>query len=157
TKKEIQYYAMLGTRGIWKDGWKAAALHTPISGVGHFDQDRWQLYHVDADRSESKELSKEEPEKLKELIVAWFDEAEKNFVLPLDDRTAIELLTIEHPVPEPPRTRYVYYPNTAPVSEAVGANICGRSYKILADVTTTSDSRGVLFAHGSRFGGHALF
>ena len=59
--KQRQYYAMLGTRGIWEDGWKAAALHAPISGVGHFDQDRWELYHVDEDRSESKDLSAEQP------------------------------------------------------------------------------------------------
>jgi arylsulfatase len=43
------------------------------------------------------------------------------------------------------------------VPESVGVNIRGRSYKILADVTVTSDSTGVIFAHGSRFGGHALF
>jgi arylsulfatase len=39
----------------------------------------------------------------------------------------------------------------------VAANIRGRSYKILADITLTSDSAGVIFAHGSRFGGHTLF
>jgi arylsulfatase len=157
THKTVQYYAMLGTRGIWQDGWKAAALHTPISGVGHFDQDRWQLYHVDADRAESMDLASEQPEKLKALIDVWFDEAKKNNVLPLDDRTPLELLSIQHPVTEPPRTRFIYYPHTSPVPESVGANIRGRSYKILADVTTTSDSHGVIFAHGSRFGGHALF
>jgi arylsulfatase len=157
TRKQVQYYAMLGTRGIWKDGWKAAALHAPISGAGHFDRDHWELYHVDEDRSESRNLAEKEPAKLKELIVAWFDEAEKNHVLPLDDRTPIELLTIQHPTTEPPRTRYIYYPDTAPVPESVGVDIRGRSYKIVADVTTTSDSAGVLFAHGSRFGGHALF
>src|SRR5262252_9013409 len=27
TQKKRQYYAMLGTRGIWQDGWKAAAMH----------------------------------------------------------------------------------------------------------------------------------
>jgi arylsulfatase len=33
-----------------------------------------------------------------------------------------------------------------------------RSYKILANVEITdSDAAGVIFAHGSRFGGHALF
>jgi arylsulfatase len=26
TQKKRQYYAMLGTRGIWQKGWKAAAL-----------------------------------------------------------------------------------------------------------------------------------
>ena len=157
TRKEVQYYAMLGTRGIWKDGWKAAALHAPISGAGHFDQDRWELYHVDEDRSESRDLAKDNPEKLKELIQVWFEQAEKNFVLPLDDRTPIELLGIQHPKTEAPRTRYTYYPDSAPVPEAVGVKINGRSYKMVAEVTTTSDSRGVIFAHGSRFGGHSLF
>ena len=87
TQKKRQYYAMLGTRGIWEDGWKAAALHAPLTGKGHFDKDEWELYHVDVDRSESKNLAKEHPEKLQALIKAWFEEAEKNLVLPLDDRT----------------------------------------------------------------------
>jgi arylsulfatase len=157
TKKEVQYYTMLGTRGIWKDGWKASALHAPISGAGHFDKDVWELYHVDVDRSESKDLAKENPDKLKELIDVWFDEAKKNNVLPLDDRSAVELLTIQHPTSEPPRTRYIYYPFTSPIPEAVAVSIRGRSYKIVADVNITSDAHGVIFAHGSRFGGHALF
>lgn len=29
TEKKRQYYAMLGTRGLWQDGWKASALHAP--------------------------------------------------------------------------------------------------------------------------------
>ncbi|HEU4995987.1 MAG TPA: arylsulfatase [Gemmatimonadaceae bacterium] len=157
TQKQQQYYCMLGTRGIWKDGWKASTLHTPTSGAGHFDKDVWKLYHVDADRSESKNLAKEKPEKLKELIDEWFKEADKNFVLPLDDRTPVELLGIEKPSTEPPRTRYIYLPNTSPVPEGVAVSIRGRSYKIIADVTLTSDSHGVIFAHGSRFGGHSLF
>ena len=64
---------------------------------------------------------------------------------------------IQHPTTEPPRTRFIYYPDTSPVPESVGVNIRGRSYKIIADVNLTSDSTGVIFAHGSRFGGHALF
>ncbi len=42
--------------------------------------------------------------------------------------------------------------------ESVAANTRGRSFKILAEVDLTSpDAEGVIFAHGSRFGGHALF
>lgn len=157
TKKERQYFAMLGTRGIWEDGWKASAIHAPTSDKGHFDDDRWELYHIDEDRSESKDLAEEHPEKLQHLIKVWFDEAEKYDVLPLDDRSAVELLGVERPQSEPPRTRYVYYPDTSPVPEGVAVNIRGRDYKILADVEVTDDSEGVLFAHGSRFGGHSLF
>ena len=42
-----QYYEMLGTRGIWHEGWKAVTRHAPNSGKGHFDQDEWELYHTD--------------------------------------------------------------------------------------------------------------
>ncbi|MFI2486066.1 arylsulfatase [Promicromonospora kroppenstedtii] len=157
TTKDTQYYAMLGTRAIWKDGWKAAAVHAPISGHGRFDQDAWELYHVDEDRAEAHDLAAEHPEKLRELIAAWFEEAERNNVLPLDDRSAVEQLTVDRPQAEPPRSRYVYYPEAAPVPEGVAVNIRGRSYKIVADVDLTPDAEGILFAHGSRFGGHALF
>lgn len=157
TQKHVQYYAMLGTRAIWKDGWKAVSMHAPLTGKGNFDKDEWELYHVDIDRAESKNLAKQNPEKLKELIALWFDEADKNLVLPLDDRTAVEILGIERPSQEKPRTRYVYYPNTAPVPEGVAVNVRGRSYKIVADVDIKNNASGVIFAHGSRFGGHSLF
>jgi arylsulfatase len=158
TKKKQQYYTMLGTRGMWQKGWKASTVHAPLSGTGKFDQDVWQLYHVDDDRSESKDLAKQNPKKLEALIKLWFAEAEKNKVLPLDDRSATELFLIERPVAEPKRSRYVYYPDTAPVPEGVAVNVRGRSYKIVADVEINdANAAGVLFAHGSRFGGHSLF
>ena len=158
TQKKLQYYTMLGTRGMWVEGWKAVAVHAPLTSKGHFDQDPWELYHTDVDRAEAKDLAKDYPEKLQELIKVWFEQAEKNLVLPLDDRTAMEILTIERPAEELPRERYIYYPNTAPVPEGVAVNIRGRSYKILADVEISdADCSGVIFAHGARFGGHALF
>ncbi|WP_315104600.1 arylsulfatase [uncultured Microbacterium sp.] len=157
TRKSVQYYSMLGTRGIWKDGWKAAAVHAPLSGKGHFDDDVWELYHVAEDRSESNDLAATHPEKLQELIAAWFAEAEANFALPLDDRSAREILTVPRPQAEAPRERYVYFPGTAAVPESVAVNVRGRSYKIIADVILEQGAEGVLFAHGSRFGGHSLF
>ena len=158
TTKKRQYYAMLGTRGMWEDGWKAVAMHVPLTGKGHFDEDKWELYHVDVDRSESNNLADKHPEKLEALIKAWFEEAEKNFVLPLDDRSATEICTIERPMEEEPRERYIYYPGTGSVPESVCVNVRGRSYKILADVEITDPKcSGVIFAHGSRFGGHSLF
>jgi len=157
TARKRQYYAMLGTRGIWEDGWKAAALHAPFTGKGHFDRDAWELYHVDVDRSESKDLAKEHPEKLQSLIKAWFEEAEKNRVLPLDDRTPMEMLGVDRPTEEAPRERYKYYAGTSPIPESCAANVRGRSYKILADVEIVDPNcSGVIFAHGSRFGGHVL-
>jgi len=166
TEKEIQYYSMLGTRGIWKNGWKAIALHAPTSGGSHFDNDVWELYHVAEDRAEADNLadSVKYPnatygyqDTLKSLIDAWFSEAAKNNVLPLDDRIAPELIGVHRPNPEPDTSIYRYYPNTAAVPEGVAVNIRGRSYKIVADVEVTHSSKGVIFAHGSRFGGHTMY
>jgi arylsulfatase len=158
TQKKRQFYAMLGTRGIWENGWKASAVHAAFLGQGHFDQDQWQLYHVDADRSESTDLSKKYPDKLQALKKRWFEEARINLALPLDDRNAMEQLGVERPSAEPKRDRYIYYPGTAPVPEGVAVSVRQRSFKILANVELTdADAGGVIFAHGSRFGGHSLF
>ncbi len=86
TAKKRQYYAMLGTRGIWENGWKASAIHAPLSGKGPFDEDQWELYHVDEDRAEARDLAKEHPDRLDALVKVWFEEAERNAALPLDAR-----------------------------------------------------------------------
>jgi arylsulfatase len=104
------------------------------------------------------DVAKQYPEKLEALKKAWDEEARINLALPLDDRTATEILGIERPSGEPKRDRYVYYPGTAPVPEGVAVNVRNRSYKILANVEITdANASGVIFAHGSRFGGHTLF
>lgn len=157
TRKKRQYYTIGGTRGIWQEGWKAVATHAPLNGKGNFDQDAWELYHVDEDRSEAVNVADRHPDKVRELVAAWFEEAHANHGLPLDDRSVMEMLTVERPQAEPARNRYVYFPGTSAVPEGVAANIRGRSYKIIADVDLGDDAAGVIFAHGSRFGGHALF
>jgi arylsulfatase len=158
TQKRIQYYAMLGTRGIWQDGWKAVTVHGPTSDLGHFDKDVWELYNVEADRSEAQNIAQENPDKLKNMIELWFSEAGRYNVLPLDDRHPEEILTDPRPQPEPPRDTYIYYPGASEVPEAIAVSVRGRSYKLLANVDIESaDARGILFAHGARFGGHSLF
>jgi arylsulfatase len=157
TKKHRQYYAMLGTRAIWEDGWKAVAVHAPLTGKGNFDKDIWQLYNIAVDRAESKDLAKQYPDKLQALIKAWNEEADKNFAKPLDDRPAVVQAGLERPAEEAVREEYTYYPHASPVPEAVAVNIRGKSYKIVASIEVTENSSGVIFAHGSRFGGHTLF
>ncbi len=158
TQKPSQFYVMLGTRAIWRDGWKAEALHAGApSDWSHFAEDQWALYHVQEDRSEVHDLASEHPELLRELIALWYSQAGQFFGLPLEDRTAIEVLTTPRPQMSPPRDRYVYYPNTLEVPEAVAVNVRGRSFTIAASVDLTSDASGVIFAHGAQFGGHALY
>src|SRR5262249_17293504 len=87
--RETQYYAMLGTRAIYHRGWKAVARHGALSGKGSFMEDKWELYHVEADRAEINDVSQQFPEKTLEMVATWFAHAGANHVYPLDDRTAI--------------------------------------------------------------------
>ncbi len=73
--RRSQYYEMLGTRGLWHDGWKVVAEHGPMVGTGGFEHDTWQLYHTDVDRSEAHDLAAEHPDKVEELVALWYVEA----------------------------------------------------------------------------------
>jgi arylsulfatase A-like enzyme len=158
SKRTTQFFSMLGSRGIWHEGWKAITTHPTIAGWSHFDDDVWELYHTDVDRSELHDLAAENPEKLRELQNLWYAEAGRNDVFPLDDRSALEILLTPRPLLSPPRERYVYFSDTADVPETQSVNIRNRSYAIgaLVDIPAPG-AEGVLFAHGARFGGHALY
>ena len=54
SRKQVQYYEMMGHRAIYADGWKAVTRHQP--GVP-FEDDDWELYHLAADRSECHNLA----------------------------------------------------------------------------------------------------
>jgi arylsulfatase len=156
--RRTQFYSMLGSRSIWHDGWKAVTTHPTIAGWGHFGEDTWQLYHTDVDRSETVDLAAGEPAKLQELVQIWFKEAGANGAFPLDDRTPLELFNEQRPQLTKPRNRYVYFPDAAAVPEWQAVNTRNRSFVIGALVDIESErADGVLFAIGSRFGGHALY
>jgi hypothetical protein len=159
TDKQTQFYSMGGTRAIWNQGWKAAAISpaAPDAWAGYATQ-RWELFNTDEDPTECHDLAGQEPEKLQELIQLWWAQAGQYGALPLENRNAIEVPTTDRPQLTKPRNRYVYYPGTAEVPESVAPNIRNRSYTIAVEVTIdTADAAGVLFAHGARFGGHALY
>ena len=156
--RKTQFYAMLGSRGIWHEGWKAITNHPTLSGWSNFNDDQWELYHTDVDRAELHNLADQHPEKVRELVNLWFAEAGANGAFPLDDRSAMEIFVTPRPVLSPPRGRYIYYPDVAEVPESQAVNIRNRSYAIAAQVDLpAAGAQGVLFAHGSRFGGHSLY
>jgi arylsulfatase A-like enzyme len=156
--RSTQFYSMLGSRAIWHDGWKAVTTHPTVAGWSNFNDDTWELYHVETDRSELHDLAAKNPDKLRELINLWFSEAGANGAFPLDDRSPVEIITTPRPQITSPRDRYRYFPGVAEVPETQAVNIRNRDYIIgmWIDIPTPGAS-GVLFAHGSHFGGHTLY
>ena len=150
---------MGGTRAIWHQGWKAVAVSpsAPDMWAG-YEKQRWELFDTENDPSECHDLAAEHPDKVQELIGLWWSEAGRYGALPLENRDVVEILTTERPQLTKPRNRYVYYPGGSEIPESVAPNIRNRSYTIAVEATVeTEEAGGVLFAQGSRFGGHALY
>jgi arylsulfatase A-like enzyme len=157
-ERETQFYSMLGMRAIYHQGWLANTLHPPISGWSSFDKDEWELYNLREDRAQTRNVAADHPEPLEQLKGLWSYYAGVYKGLPLDDRTALEIIASPRPQPSEPRSRYVYYPDTADVPESVAVNIRRRSYTIAAGaVLDTPEAEGVLFAQGGVAGGHSLY
>jgi arylsulfatase len=150
SSKAVQYFEMLGNRALWRLGWKAVTYHTPGTA---FDDDRWELYHLDSDFSETRDLAGAHPDLLRELVDAWWAEAERYHVLPLDDRI-LERFLVPKPRPITSRSTFVYYPGARIPGEGA-AGVIDVSYRITAHVDAPGD--GVLICHGDRFSGYSLF
>jgi valyl-tRNA synthetase len=66
-----QYFEVIANQGIYHDGWMANTAPKRLPWVGRgeatkdpFNEYEWQLYHLDEDFSQSKNLAKDNPGKL---------------------------------------------------------------------------------------------
>jgi arylsulfatase len=153
TRKTSQYFEMYGHRSIWHDGWKAVTNH---ARGDDFEAERWELYHLDSDFNEMRDLAATHPEKLAEMRERWWAEAGRYDVLPLDDR---DVLFKAKPRPTAIRaqTRFTFRPGIAPIPAEAAPMTQDVSHRIAADLTFRSGDEGILVAFGSCHGGYALF
>ena len=155
TRKASQYYEMLGSRAIWADGWTAVTWHKKDTP---WEEDKWELYHTDADITESIDLAAKYPEKLKELQELWFAEARKYNVLPLDDRRYERAADPTRPVAALAKKKYTFYPGTSILHPLAAPQLLEKEHTITAHVDIPTDgAEGVLACSGGEFGGWTLF
>lgn len=160
TRKQIQYYEMIGNRGIWKDGWKLVCNHMYKND---YESDDWELYHTDEDYSEVENLIDVYPKKAEELLNWWYLEAGKYHVLPLGygsflsgDKKIIEDAAKSHPFLL--EEQFFLYKNIKnPVDVPTATIFRGRNHVISIELGRTGDEEGVLYAAGHRFGGYILY
>jgi arylsulfatase A-like enzyme len=153
TNRTTQYFELLGDRAVWHNGWKAVARHK--KGDDYDADDRWELYNLSEDFTETNDLSASHPDKLKELQDIWWKQANTYGVLPLDDREAERARDF---LATTTRTRYEFQPGMARIDRFMVPEISDRSYCItvkLKDLQPTTE--GVIFSWGSRFAGFALY
>ena len=162
--RHIQYFEMLGNRALYKDGWIATARHgrlpwvTAGGSTGDFDSDKWELYDLANDFSEANDVSAKYPQKLKELQDAFWVEAKKYNVLPLDDRFSERGDPSLRPSLIAGRTDFAYYPGAVFILEPSAANTKNTYHTITATIEVPQGGAdGVLVAEGGAAGGYTLY
>ena len=154
TEKEVQYFEMFGHRGIWVDGWKAVAWHR---AGREWSDDEWELYHLDEDFSESRNLAEEEPERLRALIDRWWIEAGRHGVLPLDDRRVELSQPIRRAGGPHESLRYRYTPPIGYLPHEVAPATDLGDWTLEAAITREAGDDGVIAARGRIHGGFSLY
>jgi arylsulfatase A-like enzyme len=163
SKRDTQYFEMVGNRAIYHDGWIAAT--TPPSppwlmGTGKMPDItngyKWELYNIAQDYSEYNDLAAKNPDKLKELQALFLTEAAKYQVFPLDNSGFVRLLA-----PKPSaiagRTEFTYTGKNSGIPVGNAPSILDRDYTITANITVPDGGAdGVIATMGGRFGGYAL-
>ena len=129
--RTTQFYSMLGTRGIWHQGWKAVTTHPAISGWSHFEQDTWELYHTDDGPRRAprprRRASRAAHRADRAVVLRGRRQPRLPARRPWSRR---DHPTSPRPQLVPPRDRYVYRPRSAEVPESVAANTRNRSFTI---------------------------
>jgi len=161
-RRQLQYFEMVGNRGVYHQGWTAVTKHaTPWVAGGElpaFDDDVWELYAPE-DWTQARDLAAEMPGKLHELQRLFLIEAVKYSVLPLDDRR-VERLNPEiagRPVLIK-GNRQLLFGGMGRLTEATVVNIKNKSHAVTAQLTIpASGGEGVVVAQGGSFGGWSLY
>jgi arylsulfatase A-like enzyme len=162
-RHKTQYFEILGNRAIYSDGWVAATVHkAPWEAAPRHPlaEDVWELYNVNEDFSESNDLAKANPAKLKEMQALFMKEAEQYRVLPIDDRgiERFDPTIAGRPDLMAGRKSLTVYEGMTDMMENAFINVKNQSVTLTAEVEIpTGGANGVIICQGGRFGGWSLY
>ena len=158
-----QYFEMFGNRGIYSDGWVACTRHSipwVLTKTTPLKDDVWELYDMSKDFSQAHDLAKKNPAKLKVMQDLFMQEAEKNHVLPIDDRRSerFDPRIAGRPDLMNGRTSLTVYTGMLGISENAFINVKNCAYTITVPVELADAStNGVIIAQAGAFGGWSLY
>ena len=163
SRHDTQYFEIGGNRAIYHDGWLAGTVHRAPwerQPRATLENDKWELYNTVDDFSLSSDLASSNPTKLKEMQNLFTQEAIKNHVLPIDDRSVERLNPALAGRPDlmAGRTSLTVYSGMTGMMENAFINVKNRSFNITADIEVPkTKANGVIICQGGRFGGWTLY
>ena len=165
SRRKTQYFELACNRGLYHDGWMASApsfVPWDPNRDENWNPDHavWELYKIDEDFSQARDLAKDHPEKLRELQDLWWAEASKYSVLPIDWRGTVRMNgeAMGRPNPVGKRTQAVYYEGMTALPGAACLPMLNKSFSIKAEVELPDDgASGMIITQGGSEGGYGLY
>ncbi|QGJ68688.1 Arylsulfatase [Planctomycetales bacterium 10988] len=164
SKRETQYFEMFANRAIYNDEWIAATTPTTppwvsvAEPVDPIDGYQWELYHVQKDFSQTNNLAKKEPQKLRDLQRLFYIEAVKFDVLPIDNSKVERLDVRNRPSNILGLNEFTYYDGLIRIPEGSAPDLKNKSFGISAVVEIPEGgAEGMLMTQGGRFAGVGLY
>ncbi len=162
---ETQYFEILGCRGIYHQGWMASTFGPRVPWVRGLppgilewtpDKDTWELYNLEEDWSQARDLAAEMPEKLDRLKELFLIEATKHGAFPIGGGLYIPLF---HPElkPAPAYTEWTFFGDTVRVPEFSAPALGCRPNVVTIDAVIPAEANGVLYKLGGFSGGVTCF
>ncbi|MEI8004999.1 MAG: arylsulfatase [Bacteroidota bacterium] len=161
-KHTVQYFEMMGNRGLYQDGWLARTIHkAPWNPKPYavLQEDKWELYNTMVDFSLSNDLAAKDPGKLKNMQEMFMKEAEKYHVLPIDDRgfERFNAAAVGRPTMMQGKTTMTLGEGMKGMGSDIFISLFNTSYTITADVEVSANANGVIVCQGGRFGGFSFY
>ena len=163
TRKKQQYFDNNGSRAMYEDGWIAATFGPLVPwlpgapGLAQWDsaKDKWELYQVSKDFSESNDLAAKDPQRLAQLQKTFDEQAKANKVYPLGAGIWLRL----HPEDriKTPYTSWRFDATTTRMPEFTAPGVGRASNTVTIDAEFGEDASGVLYALGGAGGGLTLY
>jgi len=163
--KTTQYFEVMGSRGVYHEGWFAgtfgprAPWSTDVSGLMNWEpeKDKWELYNLENDYSQSKDLAKENPKKLAELKEVFDKEATENLVYPIGASYYTSFYSPSE-MPSSALTEWTFYEGQNRIPEGLAPKFTsGRSTVAVIDADIPKDAEGVFFAVGGISAGFTVY
>lgn len=162
--RRTQYFEMLGNRAIYHDGWIASCFHGRVPWRrferAEFDgpQERWELYDIGDDFSQSNDLATAHPDKLAELLEVFDAEARRNGVYPLRDPSRFPDRTTAVPTALGDVKAMTYTTAHVRIPESIVVNLKNCSWRITAEVVVgEGPATGVIACQGGNLNGWSLY
>jgi hypothetical protein len=165
TRKKVQYFENSGSRGIYKDSWFAGAFGPFVpwdaagsaAGMAKWDaaKDPWELYNLNDDFSQARDLADKNPKKLAELKKEFDKQARENKAWPIGAGTWLRI----HPEDRlaSPYRSWTFSDQTRRMPEFTAPGLGRQSNRVVIDAEFGDNASGVLYALGGAGGGLVIY